>query len=806
MLSVGFRDLSTRQLVGLLLGKVRLAADPKALREFSASPHSASSDKTTESFERLAKFLNEKEKFTGSVLLRSLKLSVVLYSLQVRARVSADAFRDSVELFNTEERETDFTPPTFCFAERGTELTDLLASDGPAILSRAELLADYLMLQLFVPLSKVESCLYAEATGVDPSFLADIEKVMGEDRQMVRTVRSFANYFKRTQRASGAPPEQFVAEILRTNAIETTLDTFGKMLGAFLSFEKKPELNGALLLSQAPLAAFSRGAELQNCALIDAVKELGRIKKNRLAVEEDVSSRFGLLIEELRRCQKTLFAEVEETPKRSESFVALHALFQQIGCTREAVQPPAGFDLDALSRGLENVLAPLVERLKKPKAPKGTQDCMPAQMVIKREAIDIIKRIYLDHGAVEIDTPVFELRETLLGKYGDEGGKLIYNLEDQGGELLSLRYDLTVPFARFMACHNLQRLKRFHIGKVYRRDQPNMNRGRFREFYHCDFDIAGNTGLMIAEAEVLHITAEILTKLRFERLGLCFRIKVSHRELLEAIVVSAGCDLAKFKAICSSIDKLDKDPWAAVQKELIEEKGLLPEQCEKIESLVSIRGSLSKVIAQLRTNELLGTHAKTTRVLDEMKVLEGYLTALGVDENVEFDLSLARGLDYYTGLIYEAVLEGNSAVGSIAGGGRYDELIGIFSAQKIPAVGVSIGIERIFSLFEEKFLGEYRSTKTQVLVCSIGKGLVEEKLKLLRELWKNGVAAETLYDENPKPDKQIKAALEAKIPYLIWIGENELARGILKLKNLEKKTEEDVSRENIVEKIKELLP
>ena len=185
-------------------------------------------------------------------------------------------------------------------------------------------------------------------------------------------------------------------------------------------------------------------------------------------------------------------------------------------------------------------------------------------MAIKNIAIDKIKQIYRKHGAVEIDTPVFELKSTLLGKYGEEGGKLIYDLEDQGGELLSLRYDLTVPFARYMGNANLTKLKRCHIGKVYRRDEPNVNKGRFREFYQCDFDIAGRSDNMLADAEVLCIMSEILESFNLE-----FEIKISHRKLLEAIILTSGCSLNKFKTICSSIDKLDKEPWSSVSNELM---------------------------------------------------------------------------------------------------------------------------------------------------------------------------------------------------------------------------------------------
>jgi len=194
------------------------------------------------------------------------------------------------------------------------------------------------------------------------------------------------------------------------------------------------------------------------------------------------------------------------------------------------------------------------EERRKPKIPKGTRDMNPLQMTIRRKAIDIIGSIFRKHGAVEIDTPVFELRETLMGKYG-EASKLIYDLQDQGGEQLSLRYDLTVPFARYLAMKNITNIKKFHIAKVYRRDQPQMNKGRYREFYQCDFDIAGSYGLMLPDAECIYMMTEIFKELD---LGGKVTIKVNHRKLLDAVVELSGAPKQKFKTICSSIDKLDK--------------------------------------------------------------------------------------------------------------------------------------------------------------------------------------------------------------------------------------------------------
>jgi hypothetical protein len=229
----------------------------------------------------------------------------------------------------------------------------------------------------------------------------------------------------------------------------------------------------------------------------------------------------------------------------------------------------------------------IVSETRKPKVAKGVRDSDPITMCIKNKVFNFIKETYRKHGAVEIDTPIFELKETLMGKYGDEGAKLIYDLKDQGGELLSLRYDLTVPFARYCALNNVTKMKRFHIGKVYRRDQPNFNKGRYREFHQCDIDLAGPSGTMIADSEILSIVNEIMTGFKIPN----FKIKVSDRRLLAAIIEVSGANMDRFAAICSSIDKLDKQPWSEVAVELIEEKGVPADVVDKIGPIVQHKGN-----------------------------------------------------------------------------------------------------------------------------------------------------------------------------------------------------------------------
>ena len=357
------------------------------------------------------------------------------------------------------------------------------------------------------------------------------------------------------------------------------------------------------------------------------------------------------------------------------------------------------------SSGLIAAWARVMETLnssgkRKPKIAKGARDFTPEQMRIREQAFSAIRRVFKRHGGVEIDTPVFELKEVLTGKYGEDS-KLIYDLADQGGELLSLRYDLTVPFARFLAMNSVGNIKRYHIAKVYRRDQPQAARGRYREFYQCDFDIAGSYSPMVPDAEVITVASEILSDLPVGN----FLIKLNHRKILDAIFEICGVPLEKFRPICSAIDKLDKEPWSAVREEMIFEKGLPEATADKIGTFVQNSDQPKELLAKFLSEKTFGDHIAANEALKDLGILFNYLEAMGSLKNVSFDMSLARGLDYYTGVIYEVVLtDGTSQVGSIAAGGRYDNLVGMFSASntQTPCVGVSIGIERVFAIMEAK--------------------------------------------------------------------------------------------------------
>lgn len=438
------------------------------------------------------------------------------------------------------------------------------------------------------------------------------------------------------------------------------------------------------------------------------------------------------------------------------------------------------------------------------KTPKGTRDYSPRQMAVREKVFDVIISCFKRHGAEVIDTPVFELKETLTGKYGEDS-KLIYDLKDQGGELLSLRYDLTVPFARYLAMNKLTNIKRYHIAKVYRRDNPAMTRGRYREFYQCDFDIAGQFDPMIPDAECLKIMCEILSSLQIGD----FLIKVNDRRILDGMFAVCGVPDSKFRTICSSVDKLDKVSWEEVKNEMVGEKGLAPEVADSIGVYVQQHGGIS-LIEQLLQDSKLSQNKQALEGLGDLKLLFEYLTLFGVTDKISFDLSLARGLDYYTGVIYEAVLlhtparEGEEpmGVGSVAAGGRYDGLVGMFDpkGRKVPCVGLSVGVERIFSIVEQRLEAleeKVRTTGTQVLVASAQKKLLEERLKLVAELWDAGIKAELLYKKNPKLLNQLQYCEETGIPLVAIVGEQELKEGVIKLRSV-------ASREEVSELVRRL--
>ncbi|XP_065265967.1 histidine--tRNA ligase, cytoplasmic isoform X3 [Emys orbicularis] len=325
-----------------------------------------------------------------------------------------------------------------------------------------------------------------------------------------------------------------------------------------------------------------------------------------------------------------------------------------------------------------------------------------------------------------------------------------------------------------------------------------------------DFDIAGQFDPMIPDAECLKIVHEILSGLQIGD----FLIKVNDRRILDGMFAVCGVPDSKFRTICSTVDKLDKATWEDVKSEMVGEKGLSPEAADRIGEYVQLHGGLG-LIEQLLQDPKLSQNKLAREGLGDMKLLFEYLTLFGIADKISFDLSLARGLDYYTGVIYEAILlqpqnahkEEPVSVGSVAGGGRYDGLVGMFDpkGRKVPCVGVSIGIERIFSIMEQKVEAseeKIRTTETQVLVAAAQKKLLEERLKLISELWDSGIKAEMLYKKNPKLLNQLQYCEDTGIPLVAIVGEQELKDGVVKLRVVATREEVDVRRENLIEEIK----
>ncbi|EAW24854.1 histidine--tRNA ligase [Aspergillus fischeri NRRL 181] len=462
------------------------------------------------------------------------------------------------------------------------------------------------------------------------------------------------------------------------------------------------------------------------------------------------------------------------------------------------------------------------------KTPKGTKDWSGSDALLRDRIFSTIADVFKRHGGTALDTPVFELREILAGKYGEDS-KLIYDLQDQGGEICSLRYDLTVPFARWLAMNpDVRSIKRYHIAKVYRRDQPAVSKGRMREFYQCDFDIAGAFDPMVPDAEILRIVTEV-----FEELGWQGRytIKVNHRKILDGVFEVCGVPPEKIRPISSAVDKLDKMPWADVRKEMVEEKGLDGEVADRIEKYVAGKGARD-LLESLWKDESLTANASAKAGLEEMGLLMDYLEAFGCLDKISFDMSLARGLDYYTGVIYEVVTEGSApavsssapeaqklqksgkkdksksgnlededrsndptlGVGSVAAGGRYDNLVGMFLPKaQIPCVGVSFGVDRIFSITKarlerEKSAEALRSSEVDVFVMAFGgkgfTGMLKERMDVCQKLWNAGIKAEFSYKIKPKLPQQFKAAEQGGVPFAVILGEDELAAGQVRIKEL----------------------
>ena len=429
----------------------------------------------------------------------------------------------------------------------------------------------------------------------------------------------------------------------------------------------------------------------------------------------------------------------------------------------------------------------------KPSVPRGMRDILPEQMIRRQYVIDVIRDVFEEFGFEPLQTPALELSEVLTGKYGPDAEKLIYQAGHAGGrEDLSLRYDLSVPLCRVVAMHPQlpKPFKRYQIDPVWRAERP--QKGRYRQFFQCDADTVG-TESMLADAENVTLIYQVLTRLGFEQ----FEININDRKLITGIGQFAGVPDAQLGGLYRSIDKLDKIGLTGVRDELAANQ--IPEPViEKLLPLLQIEGDTATVLNAL--SEQLGDSEVAREGIAELEELNGYLTTLGVpDEFYRINVSMVRGLEYYTGPIYETVVE-EPKIGSITGGGRYDELIGSFSKQGYPATGTSFGIERIIDVMEEfdMFPAAIGKTVTQVLVTIFDAELAQESLKLATLLRQDGIRTE-VYCRLTRLSTQIKYADTKGIPYAVILGSDEVEAGTVAIRDLASREQQIVPREELVE-------
>ena len=428
--------------------------------------------------------------------------------------------------------------------------------------------------------------------------------------------------------------------------------------------------------------------------------------------------------------------------------------------------------------------------------PKGTRDFSPAEMVRRNYIFNIIKEVFQRYGYLPIETPVMENLSTLLGKCGEEGDKLLFKILNSGDYLSKvniqdkssltsnkltplisekgLRFDLTVPFARYVVQHRNDitfPFKRYQIQPVWRADRP--QKGRYREFYQCDVDVIGSKSLL-NEVELVQIIDEVFDKLKISSI-----VKINNRKILSGIAENIG-ESDKIIDITVAIDKLDKIGIEQVNEELIL-KGVSKKAIEQLQPIINLKGNLKEKFPKLK--EILKNSKIGMEGIEEAIQVMEQLKDLNIKAKFQLDLTLARGLDYYTGIIIEVIAK-EVPIGSICGGGRYDDLTGIFGLPEISGVGISFGADRIYDVMKELDLfPEESRTTTQIMFVNFGKEEEKYCLSLLSEIRKAGINAE-IYPDPAKIKKQMSYANNKKIPYVVLVGENEMKDEILTVKNM----------------------
>jgi histidyl-tRNA synthetase len=425
----------------------------------------------------------------------------------------------------------------------------------------------------------------------------------------------------------------------------------------------------------------------------------------------------------------------------------------------------------------------------------GFMELLPSDQLAFNKMLDIIRNTYETFGFIPLDTPTIEKSEILLAKSGGETEKQIYRF-NKGENDLSLRFDLTVPLARYVAQHYNELtfpFRRYHIGKVFRGERP--QKGRFREFYQCDIDIIGNDKLsIINDAEILSVIYSTFKALGFED----FTIRINNRKVLNGFFDSLEI-LNKYEVL-RVIDKFDKIGEQAVAEEL-KELGIDPGNTQMILRFIKIKGLKAEVVEKLK--ELQINNEMFLEGLTELEKVCDHIRNFGIpDKNNSIDLTIARGLDYYTGTIYETILDNYPTIGSVCSGGRYDNLAESYTEKKLPGVGISIGLTRLFYQLRDAGLinTDKKSTPTSLLVIPM-EGAVDFSLDLATKARIAGIPTEIYLNEG-KMAKKITYANKLGIPYIVVIGENEIKSGLVKLKNMASGEQEEMSVSGIIEKLK----
>ena len=450
----------------------------------------------------------------------------------------------------------------------------------------------------------------------------------------------------------------------------------------------------------------------------------------------------------------------------------------------------------------------------KPGIPKGTRDFSPIEMAKRNYIFDTIREVFYLYGFQQIETPAMENLSTLMGKYGEEGDKLLFKILNSGDyfspltndELLSrnatklankfcekgLRYDLTVPFARYVVMHRDELsfpLKRFQIQPVWRADRP--QKGRYREFYQCDADVVGSNSLL-NEVELVQMIDTV-----FSKFGIRVAIKINNRKILTGIAEIIG-EADKIVDITVAIDKLDKIGLENVNAEL-KAKGISQEAIEKLQPIIQLNGSNEEKINTLK--QVLATSVTGMKGIEESAFILNTLSGVDIKSEIELDLTLARGLNYYTGAIFE-VKALDVQIGSISGGGRYDNLTGVFGMDGMSGVGISFGADRIYDVLNQLELYPKETVnETQLLFVNFGQQETNYILPILKKVRLSGIRAE-LYPDSAKMKKQMSYANAKAIPFVAIAGENEINEGKITLKNMETGKQEVIYPNELAYKIR----